>query len=129
MSNEIERLEGTQLRSLKALRVAALVLEGTMNDLLTVGPADGRGSDEVEEAKSRTWEPVDQFLKRTETILALIREEVWGPPKENLRKMVCDLDTAIKELEDRDRTKSRPDLKAALEKASLRPESPGQAIQ
>ncbi|HKF57154.1 MAG TPA: hypothetical protein VKJ45_16970 [Blastocatellia bacterium] len=114
-------LEGSELRSLQALRIVALVLQGALNDLLTVGPAEGRASDgsypdEIEKAKAKTWAPVNSALRHLQSILAMIREEVCSPPTENLLKLVDTLNATIAQLEEQGEAKLHLEYGAKLER-------------
>jgi hypothetical protein len=114
-SKKIERLEASQLASLRTIRVAALALEAGMTDLLIVGPADGHHSDEVEEAKSRTWAPVDKGLRDLASIAGMIREEIWAPPTENLLKLIAALNSTIATLEGQQTARLRARHRAQLD--------------
>jgi len=114
-SSKIARLESAQLASLRAIRLAAMVLQGAMNDMLTVGPADGSAPDEIEDAKARTWEPVDKSLQRLASVIGMIREDVWAPPQENLEKLIDGLNVVIAQVEGRANTKARFQRQARLD--------------
>jgi hypothetical protein len=111
-SEKIERLEASQLASLRTIRLAALALEAGMTDLLIVGPPYGYNPEEVEAAKSVTWAPVDKSLQRLANVIGMLREAIPAPPVENLENLIASLNSTIATLEEQQSARLSADLKA-----------------